>query len=38
MTSEDVKDCADAVKQDNDDLSKSSALAICQDMANEGDL
>lgn len=36
LQSEAVKDCAESVKRDNPDLSKSQAFAICQDMENQG--
>lgn len=38
LASDAVKDCAESVAEDNPDLSKSQAFAICQDMENEGKL
>jgi len=36
--SEKVKECAESVMEDNPELDKSTAFAICQDMENEGEL
>lgn len=38
FASETVKECAESVAEDNPDLTKSQAFAICQSMENEGEL
>lgn len=38
LQSDAVKDCAESVKRDNPDMSKSQAFAVCQEMENEGQL
>jgi molybdopterin converting factor small subunit len=38
LQSDAVKDCAESVKDDNPDLTKSQSFAICQSMENDGEL
>jgi len=38
LQSDAVKDCAESVKQDNPDMSKAEAFAVCQEMEAEGQL
>lgn len=38
LQSDAVKECAESVFEDNPDMTKSQAFAVCQDMENEGQL
>jgi len=38
LQSDAVKDCAESVTEDNPDMSKAEAFAVCQEMENQGEL